>query len=156
MDLPNDARGMRRDRVLLANLFGELEELLAWTVDYRGRLLPDDIADRVAPAWMVVRPNFALVRGALLAPYEGDATHRGSSSEGTESSPPQGDRITDAHLRAYGLTGDLLKLRVETFQAEKRAFYDRHRKYVEEGGRLTRAWRLLRRRAQSANRAGTS
>lgn len=136
MDSPDHAEAVRHDRVLLATLFGELEELLGWAVDYRSRLLPSDVADRVVPAWESVRPNFGAVQSALLA-----SAVRETRAE--EASLVQADRITDAQLRAYGLRGDQLKLKVETFLAAKDAFYAKHRTYVEEGGPLTRVWRWV-------------
>lgn len=96
--------------------FGQLEGLLAWTVQYRSRLMPKHIADLLEPAWEELQPSFDAVRKKLSDVEE----------------------VPDSVLKERGLTGNQLALKLRAFETQHRAFLDRYGKTVEQGGPLTR------------------
>jgi len=145
---PDDTSG---DRRLLASLFADLQELLEWIVQYRSRLLPPDIADRLEPAWEELQLSFADVRRALLEPQS--STSADETNAGKQNT---GDQITDDQLRRYGLTGAQLKLKVETFKDAKAAFDLRYKSHIERGGFFTRLFSHIRRLFRRKEMIGSS
>jgi hypothetical protein len=106
------------DRQRLSDFFGDLEELLEWSVRYRRRLLRPDVADSLSAAWYELKPSFESVRRGL-------------------------EEATFEDLRLRGLTGSQLALKLDAFDRQKKSF-DKYKKIVEEGGRVVRFLRRLR------------